>query len=61
MKWLHNLATACDTKEIAAVNKNALCKPRPYVVALEKPEGFVRVNNYPFEIKYHLKFMITLY
>ena len=47
-------------KKIAAVNRNALCKPRPYIVALTKPEGFVMVNNsFPFQINgsYHLKLM----
>ena len=38
-------------KKIAAVNRNALCKPRPYIVSLTKPEDFVRVNNsFPLQI-----------
>nr|CAH0108050.1 unnamed protein product [Daphnia galeata] len=38
------IATTCDLKKIAAVNRNALCKPRPYIVALTKPEGFVMIE-----------------
>ncbi|XP_046631827.1 uncharacterized protein LOC124311397 isoform X1 [Daphnia pulicaria] len=35
-----SLSATCDAKAIAAENRNAKCKPRLYVVALEKIEGF---------------------